>query len=195
MGSVAELGLLFVASVLVNNFVLSRFLGICPFLGVSKKIETAVGMGLAVVFVMTVASVVTWLVQHYLLDPLGLGYLQTIAFILVIASLVQLVEMVIQYASPALYQALGIFLPLITTNCAVLGLAVLNIQQDHTLVEAIVFSVGASLGFTLALVLFSGIREQLELADVPGPFRGTAVALITAGMLSLAFMGFAGLVK
>lgn len=191
----AELGLLFVASVLVNNFVLSRFLGICPFLGVSKKIETAVGMGLAVVFVMTVASVVTWLVQHYLLEPLQLGYLQTIAFILVIASLVQLVEMVIQYASPALYQALGIFLPLITTNCAVLGLAVLNIQQAYTLVEAIVFSVGASLGFTLALVLFSGIREQLELADVPGAFRGTAVALVTAGMLSLAFMGFAGLVK
>lgn len=191
----AELGLLFVASVLVNNFVLSRFLGICPFLGVSKKIETAVGMGLAVVFVMTVASVVTWLVQHYLLEPLQLGYLQTIAFILVIASLVQLVEMVIQYASPALYQALGIFLPLITTNCAVLGLAVLNIQQDYSLVEAIVFSVGASLGFTLALVLFSGIREQLELADVPGAFRGTAVALVTAGMLSLAFMGFAGLVK
>jgi len=192
---VAELGLLFVASVLVNNFVLSRFLGICPFLGVSKKIETAVGMGLAVVFVMTVASVVTWLVQHYLLEPLQLGYLQTIAFILVIASLVQLVEMVIQYASPALYQALGIFLPLITTNCAVLGLAVLNIQQDYSLVEAIVFSIGASLGFTLALVLFSGIREQLELADVPGAFRGTAVALVTAGMLSLAFMGFAGLVK
>ena len=191
----AELGLLFVASVLVNNFVLSRFLGICPFLGVSKKIETAVGMGLAVVFVMTVASVVTWLVQHYLLEPLHLGYLQTIAFILVIASLVQLVEMVIQYASPALYQALGIFLPLITTNCAVLGIAVLNIQQDHTLVEAIVFSIGGSLGFTLALVLFSGIREQLELADVPGAFRGTAVALVTAGMLSLAFMGFAGLVK
>jgi electron transport complex protein RnfA len=195
MGSVAELGLLFVASVLVNNFVLSRFLGICPFLGVSKKTETAVGMGLAVVFVMTVASVVTWLVQHYLLIPLDLAYLQTIAFILVIASLVQLVEMIIQYASPALYQALGIFLPLITTNCAVLGLAVLNIQQDYTLVKAIVFSVGASLGFTLALVLFSGIRERLALADVPGPFRGTAVALLTAGMLSLAFMGFAGLVK
>jgi electron transport complex protein RnfA len=192
---VAELGLLFVASVLVNNFVLSRFLGICPFLGVSKNTETAVGMGLAVVFVMTVASVVTWLVQHYLLEPLQLGYLQTIAFILVIASLVQLVEMVIQYASPALYQALGIFLPLITTNCAVLGLAVLNIQQGYTLVEAIVFAVGASLGFTLALVLFSGIRERLELADVPGPFQGTAVALVTAGMLSLAFMGFAGLVK
>ena len=191
----AELGLLFVASVLVNNFVLSRFLGICPFLGVSKKIETALGMGLAVVFVMTVASVVTWLLHHYLLIPLDLGYLQTIAFILVIASLVQLVEMVIQYTSPALYQALGIFLPLITTNCAVLGLAVLNIQLEYSLVEAIVFSIGASLGFTLALVLFSGIREQLALADVPAPFRGTAVALVTAGMLSLAFMGFAGLVK
>ena len=195
MAGVAELGLLFVASVLVNNFVLSRFLGICPFLGVSKKIETALGMGLAVVFVMTVASVVTWLIQHYLLIPLELGYLQTIAFILVIASLVQLVEMVIQYASPALYQALGIFLPLITTNCAVLGLAVLNIQLEHSLVEAIVFAVGASLGFTLALLLFSGIREQLALADVPAPFQGTAVALVTAGLLSLAFMGFAGLVK
>ncbi len=191
----AELALLFLSALLVNNFVLSRFLGICPFLGVSKKTETAVGMSLAVLFVMTVASVVTWFLQRFVLVPLGVGYLQTIAFILVIASLVQLVEMVVQYASPALHQALGIFLPLITTNCAVLGLAVLNVQKGHGFVETVVFSSGAALGFGLALVLFSGIRERIELADVPAPFRGTAIALVTAGLLSLAFMGFSGLVK
>ena len=191
----AELGLLFISAVLVNNFVLSRFLGICPFLGVSKRTETAVGMSLAVLFVMTVSAVVTWFIQRLLLGPLGLEYLQTIAFILVIAALVQLVEMVVQYTSPALYQALGIFLPLITTNCAVLGLAVLNVQKGHGFVQTVVFSVGAALGFGLALVLFSGIRERIALADVPGPFRGTAVALVTAGLLSLAFMGFAGLVR
>ncbi len=190
-----ELALLFVASVLVNNFVLSRFLGICPFLGVSKKTETALGMGFAVVFVMCVASIVTWFIQRYLLYPLGLGYLQTIAFILVIASLVQLVEMVVQKVSPALYQALGIFLPLITTNCAVLGVAVLNIQKDYGFVETVVFSVGAALGFTLAIVLFAGLRERLDLSDVPKAFEGTAIALVTAGLLSLAFMGFAGLAK
>ncbi len=195
MGSLAGLGLLFVSAVLVNNFVLSRFLGICPFLGVSKKTETAVGMGLAVVFVMTVASVVTWLLQVFVLAPLHLEYLQTIVFILVIAALVQLVEMVIQVVSPALYQALGIFLPLITTNCAVLGLAVLNVQKGYGFLETLVFSVGAALGFALALVLFSGIRERVALSDVPKPFQGTAIALVTAGLLSLAFMGFAGLVK
>jgi len=195
MDTLAGLGLLFVSSVLVNNFVLARFLGICPFLGVSKKIETAMGMSMAVVFVMTVASVVTWLLQAFVLAPFGLEYLQTIAFILVIAALVQLVEMVVQVTSPALYQALGIFLPLITTNCAVLGVAVLNVQKGYGFLETIVFSVGASLGFGLALVLFSGIRERVSLSDVPRPFRGTAIALVTAGLLSLAFMGFAGLVK
>ncbi len=191
----AALGLLFISAVLVNNFVLSRFLGICPFLGVSKKTETAVGMGLAVLFVMTVASVATWLIQRLLLSPLHLEYLQTIAFILVIAALVQLVEMVVQVTSPALYQALGIFLPLITTNCAVLGLAVLNVQKGHGFLETVVFSVGAAAGFALALVLFSGIRERIAVADVPRPFQGTAIALVTAGLLSLAFMGFAGMVK
>jgi len=195
MGSLAGLGLLFVSSVLVNNFVLARFLGICPFLGVSKRTETALGMGMAVIFVMTVASVATWLLQYFVLAPLGIEYLQTIAFILVIAALVQLVEMVVQVTSPALYQSLGIFLPLITTNCAVLGLAVLNVQKGYGFLETIVFSVGASLGFTLALVLFSGIRERIALSDVPKPFQGTAIALVTAGLLSLAFMGFAGLVK
>jgi electron transport complex protein RnfA len=195
MDTLAGLGLLFVSSVLVNNFVLARFLGICPFLGVSKKIETAMGMSMAVVFVMTVASVVTWLLQAFVLAPFGLEYLQTIAFILVIAALVQLVEMVVQVTSPALYQALGIFLPLITTNCAVLGVAVLNVQKGYGFLETIVFSVGASLGFGLALVLFSGIRERVSLSDVPRPFQGTAIALVTAGLLSLAFMGFAGLVK
>ena len=195
MGSLAGLGLLFVSAVLVNNFVLSRFLGICPFLGVSKKTETALGMGMAVIFVMTVASVVTWLLQYFVLAPLAIEYLQTIVFILVIAALVQLVEMVVQVTSPGLYQALGIFLPLITTNCAVLGIAVLNVQKGYGFLETLVFSVGASLGFTLALVLFSGIRERIALADVPRPFQGTAIALVTAGLLSLAFMGFAGLVK
>ena len=195
MGSLAGLGLLFVSAVLVNNFVLSRFLGICPFLGVSKKTETALGMGMAVIFVMTVASVATWLLQYFVLAPLDIEYLQTIVFILVIAALVQLVEMVVQVTSPALYQALGIFLPLITTNCAVLGIAVLNVQKGYGFLETLVFSVGASLGFTLALVLFSGIRERIALSDVPKPFQGTAIALVTAGLLSLAFMGFAGLVK
>jgi len=191
----AELALLFVSSVLVNNFVLSRFLGICPFLGVSKKIETAAGMGMAVIFVMTVASAVTWLLQMFVLVPLELQYLQTIVFILVIAALVQLVEMIIQYSSPALYEALGIYLPLITTNCAVLGMALINIQKNYNFLQALVFSVGASMGFTLALVLFAGIRERIELSDVPKAFRGTALALVTAGLLSLAFMGFSGLVK
>jgi electron transport complex protein RnfA len=190
-----ELGLLFLSSVLVNNFVLARFLGICPFLGVSKKTETALGMGMAVIFVMTVASVATWFLQYYVLMPLDLQYLQTIAFILVIAALVQLVEIVMQVTSPVLYQALGIFLPLITTNCAVLGVAVLNVQKGYGFVRTVVFSVGASVGFTIALALFSGIRERIALADVPKPFQGTAIALVTAGLLSLAFMGFAGLVK
>ena len=187
--------LILISAVFVNNFVLARFLGICPFLGVSKKVETATGMGMAVIFVMTVASVVTWLIQYFILIPFGIEYLQTIAFILVIASLVQLVEMVIQKTSPVLYQSLGIFLPLITTNCAVLGVAVLNIQKSYNFIESLVFALGAGLGFTLAMVLFAGLRERIELCPVPNSFRGTAIAMVTAGLLSLAFMGFAGLVK
>jgi electron transport complex protein RnfA len=190
-----ELLLIMVSAIFVNNFVLARFLGLCPFMGVSKKVETSLGMGMAVTFVMTVATVVTWFIQYFLLTPYGLDYLQTIAFILVIASLVQLVEMVIQKVSPVMYQSLGIFLPLITTNCAVLGLAVLNIQKEYTFLEGIVFAIGAALGFTLAMVLFAGLRERLDLCPVPPSFRGTAIALVTAGLLSLAFMGFAGLVK
>jgi electron transport complex protein RnfA len=191
----AELLLILVGAVFVNNFVLARFLGICPFLGVSKKVETALGMGMAVIFVMTVASVVTWFIQYFVLIPFGIEYLQTIAFILVIASLVQLVEMVVQKASPVLYQSLGIFLPLITTNCAVLGVAVLNIQKGYSFLETVIFALGAATGFTLAMVLFAGLRERLDLCPVPRSFRGTAIALVTAGLLSLAFMGFAGLVK
>jgi len=187
--------LLIVGAALVNNFVLSRFLGICPFIGVSKRIDTAFGMGMAVIFVMTLASFVTWLINYYLLDPLGLQYLQTIAFILVIASLVQLVEMIIQRVSLPLYQALGIYLPLITTNCAVLGVAILNIQLKYNLLDACIFAIGAALGFALALVIFAGMREDLELNNIPRAFRGTPIALITAGILSLAFMGFSGLVK
>ncbi len=190
-----ELLLILVSAVFVNNFVLARFLGICPFLGVSKKVETALGMGMAVIFVMTVASVVTWFIQYLILIPFGIEYLQTIAFILVIASLVQLVEMVVQKTSPVLYQSLGIFLPLITTNCAVLGVAVLNIQKSYSFIESVVFSLGAGLGFTLAMVLFAGLRERTDLCPVPKCFQGTALALVTAGLLSLAFMGFAGLVK
>ena len=190
-----ELVLIIVGSVLVNNFVLARFLGICPFLGVSRKVETATGMGMAVIFVMTVASVVTWIIYKGVLEKFGLEYLQTIVFILVIASLVQFVEMVIQKTSPPLYEALGIFLPLITTNCAVLGVSVLNIQKEYNFLETAIFGFGAALGFTLALVLFAGIRERMDLSDVPAPFKGTAIALITAGLLSLAFMGFSGLVR
>ena len=190
-----ELVLLFISAVLVNNFILSRFLGICPFLGVSKKVETAVGMSMAVIFVMTVASVITWVLQYAVLNPLKLQYLQTIVFILVIAALVQFVEMVVQKTSPALYQALGIFLPLITTNCAVLGAAVLNIQKNYNFIEMLVFSIGSAVGFGVALTLFAGLREELELASIPKIFKGTAISLITAGILSLAFMGFSGLVK
>ncbi len=190
-----ELLLILASAVFVNNFVLARFLGICPFLGVSKKVETALGMGMAVTFVMTIAAVVTWFIQYLILIPFGIEYLQTIAFILVIASLVQLVEMVIQKTTPVLYQSLGIFLPLITTNCAVLGLAVLNIQKGYSFLESVVFAIGAALGFTLAMVLFAGLRERTDLCPVPRSFRGTAIALVTAGLLSLAVMGFAGLVK
>ena len=187
--------LIIIGTVFVNNFVLARFLGLCPFMGVSKRIETATGMGMAVVFVMTVASSVTWNIQTFLLVPFQLEYLQTIMFILVIAALVQFVEMFIRKISPALYESLGIFLPLITTNCAVLGVALLTVQKNLGFFSTITFAFGSSLGFTLALVLMAGIRERMELADVPGPFKGTASAFITAGILSLAFMGFSGLVK
>jgi len=187
--------LLIISAVLVNNFVLARFLGICPFLGVSKKVETALGMGMAVIFVMTMASVITWVIQYYVLVPFHIEYLQTVSFILVIATLVQFVEMVIQKTSPALYQALGIYLPLITTNCAVLGVALLNMQYMYSFMEAAVFGFGSSVGFTFAIVLFAGMRERIELARIPRSLRGVPIALITAGILSLAFMGFRGLVK
>jgi electron transport complex protein RnfA len=190
-----EYFLIIVGAVLVNNFVLRRFLGICPFLGVSKKIDTAIGMGMAVIFVMTLASVITWIIYTYVLDTWNLEYLQTIVFILVIATLVQFVEMVIQKSSPVLYQALGIYLPLITTNCAVLGVAILNIQLRYSFLQATIFGFGSSIGFTLALVLYAGIRERLEMANIPKSLRGVPIALITAGLLSLAFMGFSGLVK
>ena len=187
-----EYVLIFISAIFVNNIVLAQFLGICPFLGVSKKIDTSLGMSAAVAFVLTLATIVTWLVQKYVLDAFGLQYLQTIAFILVIASLVQMVEIVLKKVSPALYQALGIFLPLITTNCAVLGVALLVIQKDFTLLESVVYALSTAIGFALALVVFAGLREQLELADVPKGMSGIAIVLITAGLLSLAFMGFSG---
>jgi electron transport complex protein RnfA len=184
---------IFIGAVLVNNYVLSKFLGICPFLGVSKRVDTALGMGVAVTFVMTLASIITYLVQVAILDQFGLGYLQTIAFILVIAALVQFVEMFLKKSSPSLYEALGVFLPLITTNCAVLGLAIINIQEGYNLIETIVNSLGAAIGFTIAIVLFAGIRERLEIADVPECLKGFPIALITAGLMSIAFLGFSGL--
>ena len=188
-----KLFIILLSAILVNNFVLVRFLGICPFLGVSKQVETAVGMGMAVTFVMAIASAFTFIVQELILVNLGIEYMQTIAFILVIAALVQFVEMVIQKTSPTLYQALGVYLPLITTNCAVLGVAILNIESGYNLLETIVNGVGAALGFTLAIVLFAGIRERLELASVPKALQGFPVALITAGLMSIAFLGFQGL--
>ncbi len=191
---IGNLFIIFVGAILVNNFVLSRFLGICPFLGVSKQVETAAGMGMAVTFVMTLAGIITWLIQKFILELLHIEFLQTIAFILVIASLVQFVEIFLQKASPTLYQALGVFLPLITTNCAVLGLALLNIQFKYNLLQTIVHSIGAALGFSLAIVLFAGIREKLELSNIPEPFKGFPIALLTASLMSMAFFGFAGLV-
>jgi Na+-translocating ferredoxin:NAD+ oxidoreductase subunit A len=190
-----ELILLIISAVLVNNFVFARFLGTCPFLGVSKKTETAIGMGMAVIFVLTLSSLFTWLSYEYLLVPYHVEYLQTIVFILIIAAFVQLVEMFIKKASPSLYQALGIYLPLITTNCAVLAVAVINVQAGYSFWESVLFGFGAAVGFALALVLFSGIRERMELSDIPKPLQGTAIALVTAGLLALAFMGFTGLVK
>ena len=184
--------LIFISAIFVNNIVLSQFLGICPFLGVSKKIDTAIGMGGAIAFVLTLATIITWLVQKYVLDPFGLQYLQTLSFILVIAALVQMVEIILKKVSPALYQALGIFLPLITTNCAVLGVAILVIQKDFNLLESVVYAFSTALGFALALIVFSGIREQQALVRIPKGMQGMAIVLITASLLSLAFMGFSG---
>jgi electron transport complex protein RnfA len=187
--------LILVSTVLVNNFVLVKFLGLCPFMGVSRKLETATGMALATTFVLTLSSVCSYLVNEYLLSPFGLEYLRTISFILVIAAVVQFTEMVVHKTSPLLYQVLGIFLPLITTNCAVLGVALLNIQQQHGFLQSAIYGLGASIGFSLVLILFAAIRERVAAADVPVPFRGPAIALITAGLMSMAFMGFSGLVK
>ena len=187
--------LIFISAIFVNNIVLSQFLGICPFLGVSKKIDTALGMSAAVAFVLTIATIVTYLIQKYVLEAYGLEYLQTITFILVIAALVQMVEIILKKVSPALYQALGVFLPLITTNCCILGVAILVIQNDYDLLTGVVYAFSTALGFGLALTLFAGIREQLSLVDVPKGLRGTPIALITAGLLAMAFMGFSGVVK
>ncbi|MBT9155670.1 MAG: Electron transport complex subunit RsxA [Firmicutes bacterium] len=188
-----QIAVIFFSAILINNFVLIRFLGICPFLGISQKIETAVGMSLAVIFVMTVASLATWTVQTYLLLPYDLVYLRTIVFILVIAGLVQFVEMVIQKSSPTLYQALGVYLPLITTNCAVLGVTILNLNEGYNLIEALAHGFAAAVGFGLAIVVFAGIRERLELAEVPEALQGFPIALIIAGLLSISFFGFQGL--
>ncbi len=190
-----EFALILISTVLVNNFVLVKFLGLCPFMGVSRKLETATGMGLATTFVLTLSSVCSYLVNEFLLVPLGLEYLRTIAFIMVIAVVVQFTEMVVHKTSPLLYQVLGIFLPLITTNCAVLGVALLNVQAEHGFLQSAVFGFGAAAGFSMVLVMFAAMRERIAVADVPVAFRGPAIALITAGLMSLAFMGFAGLVK
>ena len=183
------------SSILVNNYVLSKFLGCCPFLGVSKKVNTAVGMGMAVTFVMAIASVVTWLVHYYLLVPARVEFLQTIAFILVIAALVQLIEMFLAKSSPALHASLGVYLPLITTNCCVLGVAITNIDEGFTLIETLFNGIGAALGFALAIILFAGIRERMEYSDIPKSLQGFPIALISAGIMSIAFMGFQGLVS
>lgn len=180
-----------ITAIFVNNIVFAQFLGICPFLGVSKRLSSAVGMGMAVTFVMAIATAVTYILQMYVLDPLGVSFLQTIAFILVIAALVQVLEIIMKKTMPVLYQALGVFLPLITTNCAVLGVAIQVIQKNMTLAESLVYSVSTALGFTLALIIFAGIREQLALSKVPAAMKGTPIALITAGILAMAFMGFA----
>lgn len=191
-----DLGRLFsiiIGSILINNVIFARFLGICPFMGVSKKVESSIGMGMAVTFVMTLASAVTFIVHRFLLAPYNLEYLQTIAFILIIASLVQFVEMAIEKLSPSLYKALGVFLPLITTNCAVLGIAILNIQDEYNFIETTVNGFAAAVGFTVALILLAGTRERLEYANVPKSFRGVAIAFISAGILAMAFMGFSGI--
>lgn len=186
--------IIIISAIFINNIVLAQFLGICPFVGVSNKLSTAAGMGGAVLFVMTIATIVTWLIQTYLLEALGIQFLQTIVFILVIASLVQMVEIILKKVSPSLYSALGVFLPLITTNCAILGVAILTIQKNFNLLEGVTFAIGNALGFSLALVVFAGIREHLDLMEVPEGMRGVPIALVVAGILALAFMGFTGLV-
>lgn len=186
--------LIFISAVFVNNIVLAQFLGICPFLGVSKKLETALGMSGAVAFVMTIATIFTYIIQKTVLDPFQIGFLQTIIFILIIAALVQLVEIILKKISPVLYQALGVFLPLITTNCTILGVAIMVIQKDYNLLESVVFAISTAIGFGLALILFAGIREQLSLIKLPKGMEGTPIALIVAGLLAMAFMGFSGIV-
>ena len=195
MDSVKDMLLLLISSSIVSNIVLSQFMGLCPFLGVSRKIKTAGGMGTAVIFVITLASAVAGVIYKFILQPLHIEYLETIVFILVIAALVQFVEMFLKKAMPSLYQALGVYLPLITTNCAVLGVALLNINLGHNFLQSALYGFAAAVGFSLVMVLFAAIRERLVVADVPAPFRGNAIALITAGLMSLAFMGFSGLVK
>jgi len=190
-----EYVLLLIGTVLVNNFVLVQFLGLCPFMGVSGKLDTAIGMSLATTFVLTLASVTSYLVNQYIFIPLDIEFLRTMSFILVIAVVVQFTEMVVRKTSPTLYRLLGIFLPLITTNCAVLGVALLNIKEDHSFLQSAVYGFGAAVGFSLVLVLFAALRERLAAADVPTPFKGASIAMITAGLMSMAFMGFTGLVK
>ena len=191
----AEYLLLFIATVLVNNFVLVKFLGLCPFLGVSTKVDAAVGMSFATTFVLTLASALSYLVNQWILVPLGIEFLQTLSFILVIAVVVQFTEMVMHKTSPVLHKVLGIFLPLITTNCAVLGVALLNVNENHNFLQSLVFGFAAACGFSLVIILFAGMRERIDAADVPKAFQGASIALITAGLMSLAFMGFSGLVK
>ena len=185
---------LIIGAIFINNILLAKFLGNCPFLGVSKKMDTAIGMSAAVVFVLTLAGTITWVVDRFILTPFGLGYIQTLAFILVIATLVQFVELFLRKAVPALYKSLGIFLPLITTNCAVLGAALINIQEGYNLLETIVFSVASAVGFGLALVLFAGLRERFEIARIPKPLQGTGIGLVTAGLLALSFFAFKGMI-
>jgi electron transport complex protein RnfA len=187
--------LIIIGTVWVNNIVLSQFLGLCPLMGVSRKLETAMGMGLATTFVLTLSSITSYLINEYLLVPLGLEYLRTISFILVIAAIVGFTELVVHKTSPVLHRVLGIYLPLITTNCAVLGVALLNVQKSHDFIGSTLYGFGAAIGFTLVLVLFAGIRERLDAADVPDLFRGNAIALVTAGLMALAFMGFSGLIR
>ncbi len=190
-----EYFVIIIGSIFVSNIVLTQFLGICPFIGVSNKLSTSIGMGGAVIFVLTLATMVTWIIQYYVLTPFGLDFMQTIVFILVIAALVQMVEIILKKVSPPLYQALGVFLPLITTNCAVLGVAILTIQKHFNLLEGVTYAASNAIGFTMALVIFSGIREHLDLMEVPKGMRGVPIALVTAGILALAFMGFTGMVK
>ncbi|MCW8836908.1 MAG: electron transport complex subunit RsxA [Rhodospirillales bacterium] len=189
----SEYFLLLLATALVNNVVLVKFLGLCPFMGVSNKLDSAIGMGFATTFVLTLSAASSWLIERFVLEPLGIEYLRILTFIMVIAAVVQFTEMVVRKTSPVLYQVLGIFLPLITTNCAVLGVALLNVQQDHTFVESLLYGFGSAMGFTLVMVMFAGLRERLALADVPATFAGAPIGFIVAGLLSLAFLGFSGL--